>query len=147
MKNNWYFDNLRRVLNRNAVDFYVYATTIPGVTGANAKFDGDVFTDKDSFFYWTQGSQFAFNSANPQQFDTQYMPDVLHTLRDSITGRMLMSEKCILPAYFGNAVFPMMMPIPYAFAPGDTIECELTNLSGDVPTFDIQLAFIGVKEF
>jgi hypothetical protein len=139
------------LLDPNKSDYFVYQGTFTAAVGGGAtagKFSVDVPTDRDSVFFWCYGQVFCADATNnTQNFSAAYAADALLNLRDASTGRNLTAAPMILPAFFGTGVFPVQLPKPYAFAPASVIECDLQILSGNVPTFDIQLAFIGIKIF
>jgi hypothetical protein len=133
-----------------ANDFFVYEvdtlTALPAGLVAGASQPLSLLIQADSYFKVIKLSHFTDIAGGVQTESTRVIPLVTIQLTDTGAGRNLFSTPTPMGAVMGDGRLPFILPIVRVFQPSATLSIVLTNYSA-ATTYNIRLAFIGIKSF
>lgn len=112
----------------------------PGATGT---FNINIQADAD-FRILAACYEADVNQGDPQVSSTVNIALVNVLLTDTGSGRNFMDRPVPVPSIFGNGQLPFPWPMPKEMRARSTLQVQCTNFD-NTNTFDLRLAFIGVK--
>lgn len=129
-------------------DFYVYeARTTAGTPIAAGVTQTDTIpVEADSNFILEKLAYIADIAGAALTQATQVVPLVTVLIKDTGSGRDLMSNPIPIPSMFGFGYLPFVLPKPRIFFRNTTIQITFTNFSA-ATAYNVQLAFIGYKVY
>lgn len=130
-----------------AEDWYTYSVLFLAVTPLNS-FIGSIQVEADSDFEIIKLTQFAMVADDvAQEESSRVLPLATVLLTDTGSGRNLMNQAVAIPALFGSAELPMILPKPKRLFARATLAVTVQNLSSTIEYSYLQLSFIGKKIF
>ncbi len=130
-----------------AKDFFVYTIGPFASLAPAAQLPGNVTLDADSDFLWQKFNVFATTGNDGATADSQVVPAVTVTIKDTASGRDLMNAPVPLAALAGSGQLPFILPTSKIFQARGTISVNIVNISDDTTYTGIYLSFIGTKLF
>lgn len=130
-----------------AKDYFIYdASLVNGLAPAGT--GADSFNiDSDADFLWQKGTYFV-NVANDGFLDgTRPIPGVAVTIKDTTSGRDIMSAAVPIPAMFGSGELPFILPVAKLMPKTTTIQVNFANITDNTTYTFIGLYFHGQKLF
>lgn len=130
-----------------AKDFFVYQIGPFATLAPAAQLPGNVTLDADSDFLWQKFNVFATTGNDGTTADAAIVPAITVSIKDTASGRDLMTSAVPLPALAGNGQLPFILPTPKIFQARGTIAVNVANISDNATYTGIYLVFIGTKLF
>lgn len=129
-----------------AKDYFVYSALLTGGLGTGETDVASFNVDKDSDFLWTKGTFFALVGGAAITADTRPIPGVTVTIKDTTSGRDIMTAPVPIPAMFGTGELPFILPVPKLLPATSTITVNFASID-DASYSYIGLFFHGPKLF
>lgn len=130
-----------------AKDYFIYSAVLTGGLSTGSTDVSSFNVDKDSDFMWTKGTYFAlltggaaFNAGN------RPIPGITVTIKDTTSGRDLMTTPVPIPAMFGTGELPFILPVPKLLPATSTITINFASIDDADYSF-VGLYFHGPKLF
>ncbi len=130
-----------------AKDFFAYVIGPFASLAPAAQLPGNVTLDADSDFLWQKFNVFATTGNDGATFDSQVVPAITVTIKDTASGRDLMNGPIPLPALAGSGQLPFILPTAKIFQARGTISVNIVNVSDNATYTGIYLTFVGTKLF
>lgn len=124
-----------------AKDYFIYSVVLPTGIAVGGTTSGSFNVDNDSDFLWQKGTYFANG-------DSENTPPVVTvTIKDTTSGRDLMTAAVPIPAMFGTGELPFILPVPKLLPKTSTITVNFANISAAENYSYLALEFHGQKLF
>lgn len=128
-----------------AKDYFVYSAVLNGGLASGATDVASFNVDKDSDFLWTKATYWATDGTGVTSA-TRLIPGVTITIKDTTSGRDIMTAPVPIPAMFGTGELPFILPVPKLLPATSTITVNFASLD-DANYSYIGLFFHGPKLF
>lgn len=130
-----------------AKDYFIYAAVLAtGIASGNTG-SASFNVDNDSDFLWQKGTFFA-NVAN-DGFDSGSVPipGVTVVIKDTTSGRDIMSQAVPISALFGTGELPFILPVPKLLPKTSTLTFSFANITDNTSYSFLGLYLHGQKLF
>lgn len=124
-------------------DFFVYEVDFSLLSNGGVA-NGSFTVQADSNFLWQYGAIYC--DGNSDITTAMTIPMVSAVIKDSSSGRDLMSGAVPLSSIFGNGQLPFLLPTPRFFRAQTQVTISLSNFASSAD-YNLRLSFIGTKFF
>lgn len=126
--------------------FFTYSSLLASIaSGANGA--GSFTVDQDADFELMKLTYFADVAGGAETHDTAVVPLVTVQITEGgASGFQWQNQALPIPALFGTAEVPFILPQPRLILAGQTVNLAFLNISS-ATTYRLYLAFIGRKIF
>lgn len=129
-----------------AKDMFVYCAVLDGGLATGATDVATFNVDNDSDFMWTKGTYFALIGGAAFTASSRPIPGITITIKDTTSGRDLMTNPVPIPSMFGIGELPFILPVPKLMPRKSTITINFASIDDASYSF-IGLYFHGPKLF
>lgn len=126
-------------------DFYVYEVDFALLSNGTTA-QGSFTVQADSNFLWQYGAIYCDDGSDLDPSENPVIPMVSAVIKDTSSGRDLMSSGVPLGSMFGNGNLPFLLPTPRFFRAQTQVNVSLANFAS-AADYNIRLSFIGTKFF
>jgi hypothetical protein len=130
-----------------AKDYFTYSIVLPATLSAGGTTSGSFNVDKDSDFMWMKGTFYADIGNATQSASSRVIPGVTVVIKDTTSGRDIMTTPVPIPAMFGTGELPFILPTPKLLPAVSTITVSFANITADGDYTYLGLFFHGQKLF
>lgn len=127
-------------------DHFVYKVAATALSAGTSQ-TAVINLEADANFIAVKLSYAADVAGGAQTDSTRVVPLVRISIRDSGSGRLLQNAPISLAAIAGTGELPFVLPIPRKFSASSSIQVTFENYSAGTTYTNVELNFIGYKEF
>lgn len=121
-----------------AKDMFIYSAVLDGGLNTGSTDVASFNVDKDSDFLWTKGTYFASIGGVAFDYNTRPIPGITITIKDTTSGRDLMTTPVPIPSLFGTGELPFILPVPKLLPATSTITVNFASID------DANYGFVGL---
>ena len=130
-----------------AKDYFVYSAILTAALAAGGTGVASFNVDKDSDFLWQKSTYFVNVGSDGFLDGTRPIPGITVTIKDTTSGRDIMTAPTPVPAMFGTGELPFILPIPKLLPKVSTITVNFANITDNTAYSYVGLFFHGQKLF
>lgn len=130
-----------------AKDFFTYGIILPAELGSGETQTGSFNLDVDSDFLWQKATFYAQIGGSGQNNGNLVVPGVAVTIKETSSGRDIMTVPVPLAAIAGTGQLPFILPTPKLLPANGTIVVTFSNITGDSDYDYLGFFFEGTKLF
>jgi hypothetical protein len=130
-----------------AKDYFVYSIVRPAGIAPAGTDAGSFNVDQDSDFLWQKATYFVMVANDGFLDGTRPIPGITVTIKDTTSGRDIMTTPVPIPAMFGTGELPFILPVPKLLPKVSTITVNFANITDNTTYSYVGLFFHGQKLF
>lgn len=121
-----------------AKDYFVYSATLEAGLSSGLTDNAAFNVDNDSDFMWTKATYFVSVGGAAFDASTRPIPGITVTIKDTTSGRDIMTNPVPIPAMFGTGELPFILPVPKLLPRRSTITVNFASID------DANYGFVGL---